>query len=77
MKKRVLSVLLATAMVAALTACGGSQPAPATQPAAEEEATEEAAEAEEPAAEETAAAENEETEAAAGEETVAAESAAE
>ena len=54
MKKRVLSVLLATAMVAALTACGGSQPAPAAEPAAEEEATEEAAEAEEPAAEETA-----------------------
>ena len=49
MKKKVLSVLLATAMVLSLTACGQSAEAPA---ATETEAVEEpAAEVEEPAAE--------------------------
>ena len=60
MKKKVLSALLATAMVATLLAgCGSQAAAPAAEPAAEPAATEEAApaaEAEEPAAEEEAAA---------------------
>ncbi len=59
MKKKVLSALLATAMVATLLAgCGSQAAAPAAEPAAEPAATEEAApaaEAEEPAAEEAAA----------------------
>ena len=51
MKKKVLSALLATAMVATLLAgCGSQAAAPAAEPAAEPAATEEAA----PAAEETA-----------------------
>ena len=59
MKKKVVSILLATAMVATLAGCGGSDPAPAAEaPAAEEAApaAEEAPAADEeaPAAEETA-----------------------
>ena len=60
MKKKVLSALLATAMVATLLAgCGSQAAAPAAEPAAEPAATEEAApaEAEEPAAEEAASGE--------------------
>lgn len=58
MKKKVVSILLATSMVATLVGCG-SDPAPAAEaPAAEEEAP--AAEEEAPAAEEeTPAAEEE------------------
>ena len=52
--KKVLSILLATAMVATLAGCGGGEPAATETPAAEEPAAEAPA-AEEPAAEEPAA----------------------
>lgn len=51
--KKFFSVLLATSMIAALTACGGTQQQAPAEPAATEEAAEEEA-TEEPAAEETA-----------------------
>ena len=56
MKKKVLAVLVASAMAFGLMACGSeaAAPAPAAEPAAEEPAAEEPA-AEEPAAEEPAA----------------------
>ena len=54
MKKKLVSILLATAMVATLAGCGGSDAPAAEAPAAEEPAAEEPA-AEEPAAEEPAA----------------------
>ena len=53
MKKKVVSILLATAMVATLAGCGGSDAPAAEEPAAEAPAAEEPA-AEEPAAEESA-----------------------
>ncbi|MCR5654740.1 MAG: extracellular solute-binding protein [Lachnospiraceae bacterium] len=63
MKKKLLSVLLSTAMVASLlVGCGSTAEEPATEPAVEEEATEEAA-TEEPAEEEAEEAEPETTEA--------------
>ena len=55
MKKKIVCTLLTAALLAAMTACGGStQPAQTTAPAEEAAAEEEAADAEEPAAEETA-----------------------
>ncbi len=54
MKKKLVSILLATAMVATLAGCGGGEPAATETPAAEEPAAEAPA-AEEPAAEEPAA----------------------
>ena len=51
MKKKAVSILLATAMVVTLAGCGGSDPAPAAEaPAATEEAPAAAEEAEAPAA---------------------------
>ena len=64
MKKKVVSILLATAMVATLAGCGGSDAPAAEEPAAEAPAAEEPA-AEEPAAEESAAEESAEAPAAA------------
>ena len=59
MKKKVLAVLMASAMALGLMACGSqaAAPAPAAEPAAAEPAAAEAPAAEEPAAEEPAAAE--------------------
>lgn len=54
MKKKLVSILLATAMVATLAGCGGGEPAATETPAAEEPAAEAPA-AEAPAAEEPAA----------------------
>ncbi|MDD6037329.1 MAG: BMP family ABC transporter substrate-binding protein [bacterium] len=58
MKKRIIAAMMATLMVASLTACGSKAETPAEQPAAEEEAP--AAEEEAPAAEEEAPAAEEE-----------------
>lgn len=53
MKKRVIALLMAAAMVAGLTACGsGSETSPAQEPAAEAPAADDATEA--PAAEDAA-----------------------
>ncbi len=60
MKKKILSVILATAMVATMAGCGSATSQPATaEPVAEEAVAEEPA-AEEPAAEETAEAASDE-----------------
>ena len=49
MMKKVLAMLLASAMVVSMTACGGNSNSDTTEPAAEDSSTEAPAEGEEPA----------------------------
>ena len=61
MMKKVLAMLLASAMVVSMTACGGNSNSDTTEPAAEDSSTEAPAEGEEPAGDAEAAAPSGET----------------